>query len=50
MNLSRTVSNNIIGIYVILRELINVRKNLTFHLQTEKDVQFVSEMVCGRNA
>ena len=30
MNLSQTVSNNIIGIYVILREFI----------QTEKDIKF----------
>jgi hypothetical protein len=42
MNLSQTVSNNIIGYF----ERINKCENLTFHLQTEKDVQFVIEMVC----
>ena len=36
MNLSQTVSNHIIGIWVILGKFINTCENLTFHLQTGK--------------
>jgi hypothetical protein len=42
MNLSQTVSNNILSYF----ERIYKCENLTFHLQTEKDVKFVIEMVC----
>jgi len=45
MNLSQTVSNNSyrnIGYF----ERIYKCENLTFHLLTENDVTFVSEMVC----
>jgi hypothetical protein len=42
MNLSQTVSNHRnIGYF----EVIYTCENFTFHLQTEKDVKFVSEMV-----
>ena len=36
MNLSQTVSNHIIGIWVILGKFIHACENFTFHLQTEK--------------
>jgi hypothetical protein len=44
MNLSQAVSNDYRNIDYF--EGIYKCENLTFHLQTEKDVKFVSEMVC----
>ena len=47
MNLSQTQqSYRNMGYF----EGIYTCENLTFHLQTEKDVKFVSEMVCLHNA
>jgi hypothetical protein len=46
MNLSQTVSNHIYYRNIGYFERIYKCENLTFHLQPEKDVTFVSEMVC----
>jgi hypothetical protein len=45
MNLSQTVSNQIYSRNIAYFEGIYTCENLTFHLQPEKDVKFVSEMV-----
>ena len=50
MNLSQTVSNHIYYRNIGYFEGIYICENLSFHLQPEQDVKFVSEMGCLHNA